>query len=295
MLKRFLRNPILKKKKENVWESKLVFNPAAVYHNGLVHLLYRAVGDDNISRIGYAISSNGYEILRLDKPVFIPRGILEGKGCEDPRLVILDNRFYATYTSYSTHGVRVSLASTHNFIQWKRYGVVLPDMDSKDAVLFPEKINGRYYALSRPHNQGFGRPSIWLSESLDLLRWGNHKCLIRPRETFWEQQKIGGGAAPVKTSEGWLEIYHGKGKDQIYSLFLLLLDLNDPSVVIKRGEKPVLFPEKSYEKQGFFPNVIFSNGLIQKDYGKLLIYYGACDENVCVAETSIDELLNTIL
>ncbi len=149
--------------------------------------------------------------------------------------------------------------------------------------------------MSRPHNQGFGRPSIWISESLDLLHWSNHKCLISPRDTFWEQQKIGGGAAPVKTSEGWLEIYHGKGKDQIYSLFLLLLDLDDPSVVIKRGEKPVLFPEESYEKQGFFPNVIFSNGLIQKDDGKLLIYYEACDENVCVAETSIDELLNTIL
>ena len=85
--------------------------------------------------------------------------------------------------------------------------------------------------------RGFGKPSIWFSESPDLLHWGGHKCLIRPRDTRWEEQKIGGGAAPIKTDKGWLEIYHGKGKDQVYSLYLLLLDLNDPSHVLKRGKE----------------------------------------------------------
>ena len=247
-----------------------------------------------MSHIRLARSRDGINFTVDPGPFIYPCSQSESFGVEDARVTKIGNLYYITYTAISGDSWATALATTADFAGIERKGLIFPP-PNKDVSIFPEKINGRYYALSRPHNQGFGRPSIWISESPDLLHWGNHKCLIRPRDTFWEQQKIGGGAAPVKTSEGWLEIYHGKGKDQIYSLFLLLLDLNDPSVVIKRGEKPVLFPEKSYEKQGFFPNVIFSNGLIQNDYGKLLIYYGACDENVCVAETSIDELLNTIL
>ena len=101
-------------------------------------------------------------------------------------------------------------------------------------------------------------------------------------------------AAPIKTDKGWLEIYHGKGKDQIYSLYLLLLDLNDPSRVLKRGNEPILFPEEPYETKGFFPNVVFSNGVITGADGSVKIYYGACDETVCLAETSIDELLGML-
>lgn len=172
MLKRFIKNPILKPRKENDWESKLVFNPGAIFENGLFHLLYRAVGEDDISRIGYAVSANGYEFFRFDKPVFTPRGVAESKGCEDPRIVCLDGKFYMTYTAYSIKGVRVSLASTRNFIQWERLGVVLPDMENKDAVLFPEKINGRYAMLHRPMDPP---RSIWIAYSDDLLKWGDFK------------------------------------------------------------------------------------------------------------------------
>ncbi|RLB30904.1 MAG: hypothetical protein DRH11_14110 [Deltaproteobacteria bacterium] len=161
MLKRFLNNPILRPIKTHAWESKLVFNPAAIFHNGLVHLLYRAVGDDNISRIGYAMSPNGFEFFRLDKPVFTPRGILESKGCEDPRVVYLEDQFFMTYTSYSAEGSRISLASTHNFLQWKRYGVILPGIHNKDAVLFPEKIVRKASFLTRA-------PS-WNSSMISLL------------------------------------------------------------------------------------------------------------------------------
>jgi predicted GH43/DUF377 family glycosyl hydrolase len=166
VLRRFVSNPVLRPRRENAWESKLVFNPATVYHNGLVHLLYRAVGEDNISRIGYAVSKNGFEFFRLDKPAFTPRGILESKGCEDPRLVCLDDRFYMTYTSYSAKGPKVSLASTNNFLQWDRYGVILPDVDDKDAVLFPEKIKGKYAMFHRPM---IPPRSIWIAFSRDLL------------------------------------------------------------------------------------------------------------------------------
>ena len=167
MLKRFINNPILKPKKENDWESRLVFNPAAVYENGLFHLLYRAVGDDNISRIGYAVSVNGYEFFRFDKPVFTPRGVAESKGCEDPRVVNIEGKFYMTYTAYSLKGIRVAIAFTRNFIQWERLGVVLPDMENKDAVLFPEKINGRYVMLHRPMDPP---RSIWIAYSDDFIK-----------------------------------------------------------------------------------------------------------------------------
>ena len=124
------------------------------------------------------------------------------------------------------------------------------------------------------------------------MSWGNHKCILRPRNIFWEEMKIGGGAPSIKTPKGWIQVYHGKGHNQIYSLFTVLLDLNDPSKVIKRARKPILVPKKDYEKKGFFGNVVFTNGIVQRD-NKVLIYYGACDEYTCLFETTIDELLNS--
>ncbi len=290
MLKRFLQNPILKPKKENFWESKLVFNPAAVYHNGLVHLLYRAVGDDNISRIGYAISSNGYEFLRLDKPVFIPRGILESKGCEDPRLVSLDNRFYATYTSYSTHGVRVSLASTHNFIQWKRYGIVLPDIDTKDAVLFPEKINGKYVMYHRPMDPP---RSIWIAFSEDLIHWQDSKKVIEPVVGRWDGVGIGAASPPVKTAKGWLLIYHGVDKEPVYRLGVALFALENPSSLVSRYSEPILEPEEDYELHGEVNEVVFATGICEIE-NKYYIYYGAADKVICGATIEKDPLLSLL-
>jgi predicted GH43/DUF377 family glycosyl hydrolase len=158
--------------------------------------------------------------------------------------------------------------------------------------MFPEKIDGRYWALHRPDNHGFGRPSIWISSSSDLLDWGNHQCLIRPRDNPWERVKIGGGASPIKTEKGWLEIYHGKGDDSMYYLFALLLDLEDPTRVVARGERPFLLPETDYEKCGFFPNVVFSNGVVERPNGELYVYYGACDETTNLLVTTIDEMLS---
>jgi len=288
MLKRFLQNPILKPRRENDWESKLVFNPAAVYHNGLVHLLYRAVGDDNISRIGYAISDNGFEFFRLDKPVFTPRGILESKGCEDPRLVYLDNQFYMTYTSYSAQGPRVSTASTNNFFQWERYGVVLPDINNKDAVLFPEKIGGRYVMYHRPMTPP---RSIWIAYSEDLVEWRDSKMVMTPVEGRWDGVGIGSASPPIKTEKGWLLIYHGVDKDGVYRLGLVLLDLNDPSSIIGRYSESVLEPEEDYELHGEVKEVVFATGIceIEETY---YIYYGAADKVICGATVEKEALLS---
>jgi predicted GH43/DUF377 family glycosyl hydrolase len=164
--------------------------------------------------------------------------------------------------------------------------------ENKDVAIFPEKIGGQYIALHRPNNSGFGKASIWYSESPDLLHWGNHQCLLRPRNIHWESMKIGGGAPPIKTEAGWLIIYHGKGDNSVYSLFCLLLDLDHPTKIIRQAETPLLYPTESYETEGFFPNVVFSNGVVEKE-GQVYIYYGASDESSCVAIVSLDDLLNS--
>lgn len=288
MLKRFIKNPILKPKRENDWESKLVFNPGAIYDKGLFHLIYRAVGEDDISRIGYAVSVDGYEFFRLDKPVFTPRGVAESKGCEDPRIVSIDGKFYMTYTAYSIKGVRVSLASTQNFIQWERYGVVLPDMENKDAVLFPEKINGKYVMLHRPMEPP---RSIWIAYSEDLIRWGDLKKVMTPLEGRWDSVGIGSASPPVKTEKGWLLIYHGIDEESVYRLGVVLLDLNDPSRVIGRHPDPVLQPEEDYELRGEVREVVFGCGICEVE-DKYFIYYGAADRVICGATVEKRDLLN---
>jgi len=115
---------------------------------------------------------------------------------------------------------------------------------------------------------------------------------VRPRATKWESMKIGGGAPPLKTSEGWLVIYHSKGDNSCYSLFCLLLDLHEPWKVVRRAEKPLLVPTEIFETEGFFGNVVFSNGVVEKN-GKVFVYYGAADESVGVAITDIDSLLQS--
>jgi predicted GH43/DUF377 family glycosyl hydrolase len=288
MLKRFIKNPILKPRKENDWESKLVFNPGAVFKNGLFHLIYRAVGDDDISRIGYAMSVDGYEFFRLDKPVFTPRGVAESKGCEDPRIVCLDSKFYMTYTAYSIKGVRVSLASTWNFLQWERFGVVLPGIENKDAVLFPEKVNGRYVMLHRPMDPP---RSIWIAYSEDLLHWGDFKKVMVPIEGRWDGVGIGSASPPVRTEKGWLLIYHGIDEESVYRLGVALLDLNDPSRVIGRHPDPILQPEEDYELRGEVREVVFGCGICEVE-DKYFIYYGAADKVICGATADRKDLLD---
>jgi len=216
----------------------------------------------------------------------------EAYGIEDLRVTHLEGRFYLNYTAVSRDSWATALAVTDNFRTIERKGLIFHP-ENKDVAIFPEKVGGMYAALHRPNNSGFGRASIWYSRSPDLLHWGEHECIVRPRDIPWEASKIGGGAPPIKTKEGWLVIYHAKGDHSLYSLFTLLLDLEDPRRVIRRGREPILIPEAPYETQGFFPNVVFSNGVIQKD-GRVFIYYGAADESACVALTDIDTLLATL-
>lgn len=244
-----------------------------------------------LSHIRLARSLDGINFTVEDKPFIYPVEEREKYGCEDARVTCIDGKYYINFSIISEDSWSTALGVTEDFKSIDRRGIIFHP-ENKDVAIFPEKVNGKYIALHRPNNSGFGKASIWYSESPDLLHWGNHKCLARPRDMKWESMKIGGGAPPIKTPQGWLVIYHGKGDNSLYSLFCLLLDLNEPSKIIKRAEKPLLGPTEKFETDGFFPNVVFSNGIVEKD-NKIYIYYGAADESVGLAITDIDYLLGS--
>ena len=146
--------------------------------------------------------------------------------------------------------------------------------------------------LHRPSSVDIGGNFIWLAESTDGLHWGNHKCLVKTREGSWDSARVGTGAAPIKTNQGWLEIYHGANAEHQYCLGAFLMDINDPSKVIARTEDPIMIPAEEYELTGFFGNVVFTNGhILEPDGDTLTIYYGASDEVVCAARFSIRDIL----
>lgn len=246
-----------------------------------------------MSHIRIARSADGVHFTVDEASFIFPADPSERFGVEDARITRIGGVYYINYTAVSPDGWATALASTRDFKSLTRHGLIFT-VQNKDVSIFPEWIDGRYRALHRPNNSGFGRPSIWYAESPDLLHWGRHRCLLRPRDTVWEEMKIGAGAPSIRTPEGWLQIYHGKGRDQVYSLFALLLDLDDPSRILKRATEPFLTPQAPYETEGFFPNVVFSNGVVTWEDGRVYVYYGACDETTCLLQTSVDELLESL-
>jgi predicted GH43/DUF377 family glycosyl hydrolase len=220
------------------------------------------------------------------------RNVLEAYGIEDCRVTEIDGTFHLTYTMVSHMGVGVGLIQTRDWKTFDRKGMIFPP-HNKDCAIFSEKINGKYYALHRPSSPQLGGNYIWLAESPDLLHWGNHRCIATTRAAMWDSARIGAGAAPIKTSRGWLEIYHGANKENRYCLGALLLDLKDPSRVIARSEEPIMVPSAEYELTGFFGKVVFTNGhIVEGD--TIYMYYGASDEVICGAELSIKEILNSL-
>jgi predicted GH43/DUF377 family glycosyl hydrolase len=242
-----------------------------------------------VSHIRVARSRDGFHFRVDEQPFVYPLDERERYGCEDARAVWIDGRCYLNFTVVSQDSWSTMLAVTDDFRNAERLGIIFHP-ENKDVAIFPEKVHGMYHALHRPNNSGFGRASIWYAESPDLLHWGGHRCIVRPLDSPWEAAKIGGGAPPIRTPEGWLAIAHGKGATSAYALFCLLLDLDEPWRVVRRATEPILVPSEAYETEGFFPNVVFSNGVVERD-GTLFIYYGAADESSCVAVTTVADLL----
>ncbi|ANB58156.1 hypothetical protein GFC29_2580 [Anoxybacillus sp. B7M1] len=247
----------------------------------------------SISYIRIARSKDGRHFTIDDKPFIYPETKREAWGVEDPRVTQIGDTYYIQYSAVSAEGIGVGLVSTKDFVTYERLGLMLHP-ENKDVAIFPEKINGKYYALHRPVPRGIGRPEIWIAESDNLLYWGNHQYLLGLSEDGWDNGRIGGGAVPFKTDKGWLEIYHAADRHDRYCLGALLLDLNDPTKILAKTEEPILEPQTDYEKNGFFGNVVFTCGaLLEGD--KVIIYYGAADEAIAGAELSLNEMMEKLV
>jgi predicted GH43/DUF377 family glycosyl hydrolase len=224
----------------------------------------------------------------------VGEGALQAFGIEDCRVTWLENKYYLTFTAVSGNGVGVGLRTTTDWKNFQSHGMILPP-HNKDCAIFEERINGLHYALHRPSSVDIGGNYIWLASSPDGIHWGNHQCLIRTRANKWDCARVGGGASPIKTDKGWLEIYHGANHQHQYCLGAFLLDSNDPSKVIARTEEPIMIPSADYELSGFFGHVVFTNGHIVNINGDTItIYYGASDEFVCGAHFSIKEIFSLL-
>lgn len=322
ILQKLRHNPIIRPIIENFWESKATFNPAAVYDEGKVHIIYRAIGEDDVSVLGYASSYDGFNIdQRLNTPIYVPTqpfelsGDLRGSfnnspfasggggmgGCEDPRITKLDGRLYMTYVAYNGFmppRVAITSINAQDFLdhRWNWEKPVLiskPGVVDKNACLLPEKINGKYVIFHRIF------PNI-LVDFVDDLNFGENKYLdgefsICPREKYWDSRKIGVGAPPIKTNDGWLLIYQAVGEVDPgrYKVGAMLLDLQDPTRVLARSNEPILEPDVWYENDGFKSGVAYPCGAV-KIGKKLIVYYGGADTVVCAASSNLEEFVNNL-
>ncbi len=306
-LTRFTKNPIISPS-SNWWETQATFNPAVTIYDNKVIMLYRAIGGDSLSRFGLAVSLNGEVFDRFADPKLEGdiKNPYERLGIEDPRITKIDDTYYIVYTAPSVYEasfykkkdfapslshpapwrVRPSLITTKDFITFERKGILL-DIDTKDATLFPEKINGKYVLLHRIY------PHVYLSYSDDLVKWEAEKIIFSPREGFWDSERVGAGSVPIKTDYGWLIFYHGVDKNHVYRLGTAILNLEDPSQVMFRTDQPILEPEDDFEKVGLTPNVVFTCGAIEKA-GEIFVYYGAADKYIGLAKIKKEEIFSEI-
>lgn len=250
-------------------------------------------GQDYLTTLSYlrlVFSDDGVHFYEDSKypPVF-GSGFYESFGIEDCRVATMDDGYCLTFTEVSPVAVGVGMMRTRDFRHFTHEGMIFPP-HNKDCALFEEKIDGRYYALHRPSSPELGGNYMWIAESPDRIHWGRHKCVATTRKGFFDSARLGAGASPIRTDEGWLVIYHGADSSNRYCLGAMLLDLKDPSKVLARSSEPIMEPVAPYEQTGFFGNVVFTNGQIV-DGDTVHIYYGASDEVICKADFSIKEIL----
>lgn len=300
LIERYVHNPILTKQ-DVPYQVATVHNAGMVKFDGKYLMVFRSHRHNGRSILGLAESHDGYDFTVMDQPFMEPatEGVFkeyEEYGLEDPRIVFIDGEYLITYSAYSRHGVRIGLAKTKDFKNIERFSLIT-EADYRNVVIFPEKINGLYVRLDRPHSE-ISPWSIWISYSPDLKYWGESKLIMKPLQYHWDEMKIGPGAPPIKTSRGWLNIYHGvfpTMSGSVYRLGVALHDLEDPSHIIAVGDDWILQPEKPYEITGYVHNVVFTCGAIPEDDGTIKIYWGGADQVMCMGTAILEELVDHCL
>ena len=324
-LSRHQNNPVLSPSPFREWEACGTFNPAAFTDDeGKVHLLYRAVGADGLSRIGYASSPDGRNFSdRSTYPVFAPvigydmpdpKNASSPKtydpsiytsgggwgGSEDPRTVRIGNRVYMSYVAFEGwNSVRIALTSIglddlkKKRWKWKRTQFLSrADQVAKNWLIFPEKINGKFAII----HSIVPNVAIEYVDDLDNIR----KPISSPRplgvqpgrKNFWDNKIRGSGPPPIRTDCGWLLLYHAidDREPMRYKVGAMILDVNDPTRILYRSPQPILAPDAHYENDGK-PGIVYASGAVIIGEN-LVVYYGGGDKHVCIAETPLKQLLD---
>ncbi len=324
LLTKSAHNPILRPGR-HPWNAEAVFNPAAAVIDGRTHLIYRAVGVDGVSRLGYASSPDGilfdkrlpYPIyvariphnpahhLRHYSPMMYPSGGSWG-GCEDPRMVVIEGRVYVTFNMFENWMLRVAVISmsvddflAERFDKWEGPVILSHSTRDKNWVLFPEKIGGQFAVLHSIIGDGANRVRVEYTDDLTTLK---QRDFVSPDPQqvpdeliAWHVHTRSAGPPPIKTARGWLVFYHANDamEGHRYKLGAMLLDLVDPTKVLYRAAAPVLVPDEHYENDGK-PGIVYAGGAVIRD-GKLFVYYGGADKVVCVATTPLDAFIDALV
>jgi beta-1,4-mannooligosaccharide/beta-1,4-mannosyl-N-acetylglucosamine phosphorylase len=292
-------------------DASSVFNPGAVRWKDQVVLILRVQNRGRETFLLPAFSDDGIYFQISNEPIRfsgiekLPYRIYH---IYDPRITQLGKVFYITLALDTDNGCRIGLAGTTDFRRFEFLGELLNE-DARNAVIFPGKIDGAYAMLYRPNRSGLdgsvaSGTEIELALSNDMLNWSSQGSVLKGRFHYWDEL-IGSGPPPLKTSHGWLHVYHGIAthfaSSNIYQAGVVLLDLNNPTRVIARSRYNILEPRELYELVGQVPNVVFPSGLVPAnstqddtldDDTELLLYYGAADTCIGLATTTISELLD---
>ena len=296
VVERYANNPILTRD-DVPYPVATVHNAGVAKYNDRYIMLFRSHLDTGRSIIGRADSEDGFNFTVSPKPFMTPAssGVFkeyEAFGVEDLRICPVEDSYLLCYSAYSKHGVRIGLARTYDFTEIERIALI-SQADMRNVVIFPEKIDGRYVRLDRPHSE-ISPWSIWVSYSPDLIHWGDSRRILQAETYHWDEMKIGPGAPPIKTKQGWLNIYHGVFPTMagaVYRLGAALHDLHDPANITSVGDRWILQPEDPWEVSGYVPNVVFSCAAVAEDDGQIKIYWGGADTVMCAGTTTVDQLL----
>lgn len=300
IVQRHKKNPILTRD-DVPYPVGTVHNAGVVRHGGHYVMLFRSHTPNGRSIIGKAESKDGFAFKVDPEPFLVPATAgafadYEAFGVEDLRITPIEGEYLLTYSAYSRHGVRNALARTKDFKSVERVALIT-QADLRNVVIFPEKIDGRYVRLDRPHSE-ITPWSIWISYSPDLVHWGDSRMLIKPVPYHWDEMKVGPGAPPFRTPDGWLSIYHGIFQTMagaVYRLGVALHDLDDPAKVLGVADRWILQPEDPWEVTGYVPNVVFTCGAVPEDDGTVKIYWGGADTVMCAGTAVVDELVQLCL
>ena len=246
----------------------------------------------SISHLRLARSRDGVHFTVDEAPFISPDCAMEAFGAEDARITQFGDTYCINYTAVSSHGITTALAETKDFVGVQKRGLIF-QTEARDVCIFPKKIQGKYWALTRPVPRQIGEAKIWLAASPDLLHWGEFQPLNLPRFS-WDGARNGGGAVPILTEKGWLVLYHGADRaSNRYSMGAALLAKDDPSCVLAVSSEPILFAEAEYETTGFYPNVVFSCGAFLRN-NEVHMYYGAADRVMGLARAKLADLMSAL-